>query len=130
MVRAFGVARLRVGSRRACAVFAALGVLVAGVVTSDVAAGRTAALTSSSQSVTQVSRKIGYWMLRRDGVVYGFGSARGGSADMSNAMSITPKRDGSGYWVVDALGAVRSFGSASLWSGAPARRPGEIGRFQ
>src|SRR5262245_32433403 len=117
------VGRRRRGTRRACAVFAAVRVVIAGIAMSGVVAGRTSALNASSVSGTT---KVGYWMLGRNGAVYGFGSARGGSARTASAVSIAPKRDGSGFWVVDALGRVYAFGTVTRLGGVPARRSGEI----
>ena len=61
------------------------------------------------------SRTAGYWMVRSDGVAYGFGEAeRLGDAAVGSATAVDlePTRTGKGYWIVDDLGRVFAFGDA------------------
>jgi hypothetical protein len=65
----------------------------------------------------------GYWMLGRDGVVYGFGTARhAGNANFAGAAAVDlePTRSGHGYWVVAANGAVNTFGDAAFFGAVDA----------
>ena len=61
----------------------------------------------------------GYWMVGRDGAVFGFGSAPVlGNAPVgpASAVDLEPTRSGHGYWVVDDTGRVFAFGDAA-WRG-------------
>jgi hypothetical protein len=57
----------------------------------------------------------GYWMVRSDGVVYGFGEAKhvgDAAVGSATAVDLEPTRTGNGYWIVDDLGRVFAFGDA------------------
>ena len=66
----------------------------------------------------------GYWVLRGDGSVFGFGpvpyagSAHGAAGSVSEALEPTPS--GEGYWIVTADGSVFGFGdAAATYHGSP-----------
>ena len=56
----------------------------------------------------------GYWVLNRDGKVFGYGSSDVmGTAAGAGATGIAPHPSGDGYWVVRANGRVSAFGAAA-----------------
>ena len=66
--------------------------------------------------------RSGYWMVGRDGAVYGFGDARhtgsvSGLGRGVEAVDLEPTRSLDGYWIVTNLGNVRAFGDAPYLGG-------------
>jgi alpha-tubulin suppressor-like RCC1 family protein len=63
--------------------------------------------------------KVGYYMLRADGFVYGFGDAQTvGSPSDIEAVDLEPTPTGNGYWIVDRQGTVHAFGDAQSFGNA------------
>ena len=63
----------------------------------------------------------GYWLLRRDGKVFGFGDARRfGRTEKSKArfVAISAHPKGRGYWLVTSGGRVSTFGRAASYGNA------------
>jgi hypothetical protein len=85
---------------------------------------------SAGVFVVQYVPKSGYWMLGRDGAVYGFGNAANyGRASFPagvRATAIVNRSDGLGYWVVASDGSVRAFGNAQHFGDHPPLGGGEF----
>lgn len=91
--------------------------------------GNAAFSASTSGTLTQTvnaAPKTGYWMVTRNGVVYGFGSAKNiGNAPTTTAVDIEPNKTLDGYWIVDEVGHVFGYNAPYL-GGASGLRKGEI----
>jgi hypothetical protein len=71
---------------------------------------------ASSASYTQTANPLaGYWLVSRDGTVYGFGGATPlGNAPTSSAVHIEATPNQQGYWVVDEAGNVFGYSAPYL----------------
>ena len=79
------------------------------------------------ESAVQVlGARVGYMMLRADGVIHGFGDATvlGDVASVDDAVKIVSNGDGTGYWVLDEGGRVHAFGVSHLGDLASTSRAG------
>ncbi len=74
------------------------------------AAGLGPAVTESTLRI--LGDRVGYMMLRTDGVIHGFGDATvlGNVSSVDDAVKIVSNADGTGYWVLDEGGRVHAFG--------------------
>jgi hypothetical protein len=65
----------------------------------------------------------GYWLVARDGGVFGFGDAAFygslGGKGVNDVVGIAADRTGKGYWLVGADGGVFTFGSAAFGGSVP-----------
>jgi hypothetical protein len=119
-----GEARRRISLSVAAAT--SLAVLATCVVSTGAGAQVQRTTTVTQATVTQTAARVGYWMLGRDGTVYGFGDAQGSTGAMAGAASIATRSDGLGYWVVDVAGSVRAQGTARVLGGVPTLATGEM----
>lgn len=109
--------RLRAAVTRAVAIAASL-ILAASLASCDEA-------SSDAGRLPQ-----GYWLLRADGAVFGFGSAphlgdvEGKASSPAVDMAVTPS--GRGYWVALANGEVHAFGDAPQLGDVRARADAKI----